>query len=83
LQDGLVVGGAGRHRVEVFEDFFQVGRVEEFLGDEALFLEEPAEDEAGEQADEAGGAAFFVVGFEVGGNSTCGSAQKYQLESSR
>jgi len=41
--------------------------VEEFLGDEALFLEEPAEDQAGEQTDEAGGAAFFVVGFEVGG----------------
>jgi hypothetical protein len=41
--------------------------VEEFLGDEALFLEEPAEDEAGEQADEPGGAAFLVVGFEVGG----------------
>ena len=41
--------------------------MEEFLGNEALFLEEPTEDQAGEEADEAGGAAFLVVGFEVGG----------------
>jgi len=47
------------------EELGEVGGVKELLGDEALFLEEPAEDEAGEQADEAGGAALFVVGFEV------------------
>jgi len=68
LQDGLVVGGAGLALgIEALEDFSEIGRVEEFFGDEVLFLEEPAEDEAGEQADEAGGTALLIVGFEVGG----------------
>ena len=65
LQDGLIVGGTGV--VEIGEEGLKVGGVEQFLGDEALFLEEPAEDQAGEQPDQAGGAALLVVRFEVGG----------------
>ena len=68
LQDGLVVGGAGfALRVEALEYFGEIRWMEELLGNEALFLEKPAEDEAGEEADEASGAPFFVVGLEVGG----------------
>lgn len=41
--------------------------MEELIGDEALFLEKPAEDKAGEQTDEAGGTALFVDGFQICG----------------
>ena len=69
LEDGLVISGAGLALgVEAIEDFSEVGGVEEFLGDKAVFFfEEPAEDQPGEEADEAGGAAFFRVGLQVGG----------------
>lgn len=40
--------------------------MEKSLGDEVLFLEKPAEDQAREQADEASGAALFGVRFKVG-----------------
>jgi hypothetical protein len=49
LQDGLIIGGAGLALgVEALEELGEVGGMEEFLGDEVLFLEEPAEDEARE-----------------------------------
>ena len=68
LQDGLIVGGAGfALGIEILEELGEIGGVEKLFRDEALFLEEPAEDEAREQADEAGGAAFLIIGFEVGG----------------
>ena len=67
MQDGLVVGGAGLALgIEALEHFGEVGGVEESLGDEVLFLEEPAEDETGEEADEAGGVALLLVGFQIG-----------------
>ncbi len=48
LQDGLIVGGAGLALgIEALEYFGEIGRVEEFFGDEFFFLEEPAKDEAG------------------------------------
>ena len=73
LQDGLVVGGAGLALgIEALEELGEVGGVEELFRDQVLFLEEPAEDEAGEQADEAGGAAFLGIGFEVGGELDLG-----------
>jgi hypothetical protein len=67
LEDGEVVGGAGlAFGIESFEEFGEGVLVEEFFRDEVvLFLEEPAEDESGEQADESGGAPFLVVLFEI------------------
>ena len=50
------------------EDFLKLLLVEEFARNEAvLFLEKPAEDQPGEQADQARGAAFLGVLFEVVG----------------
>lgn len=67
LEDGLIVGGA--LGVEILEESLEVGWMEEGFGDEAFFFEEPAEDEAGEQADEAGGVALFLVGFDIVGKA--------------
>lgn len=67
LQDGLIVLRAvAAVGLEVLEDVGQVGAVEELFRDEALFLDEPAEDEPSEQTDEPSGASFLVVRFEVG-----------------
>jgi hypothetical protein len=68
LQDGLVVGGAGfAFGIEALEEPGKVGGVKKFFRDEVLFLEEPAEDEAREQADKAGGVALVLVGLQIGG----------------
>jgi hypothetical protein len=68
LQDGLVVGGAGLALgIEALEELGEIGGVEEFFRNETLFLEEPAEDEAGEEADEAGGVALVLFGLQIGG----------------
>ena len=68
MQDGLVVGGAGfAFGIEALEEPGKVGGVKKFFRDEVLFLEEPAEDEAREQADKAGGVALVLVGLQIGG----------------
>ena len=64
LQNGLIVGrGIGR---KIFENIFQISLGEELLGDKALFLEEPTEDETSQQTDQASGTAFLVVLLDVG-----------------
>ncbi len=58
LEDGLVV--AGFVLVQALQKLWELCFIEQRLGDEPLFLEEPAEDQPGEQADKAGGVVLFV-----------------------
>jgi hypothetical protein len=68
LEDGLIISGAGfALGIEAFEDLVEIIGLEEFFRDEILFFDEPAKDEAGEQANEPGRSALLVVGLSVGG----------------
>jgi hypothetical protein len=57
---------SSRSRISsIFEHLFEFSFNEEFLRDEALLLQKPAEDKAREQADEAGGASLLTVLLDI------------------
>lgn len=68
LQDGLVEGGgfAVGQRRPVFEQPGQGGRIEKLAGDQPHLPDEPAENEPGDEADEALGNVGVAVGFGPG-----------------
>lgn len=65
LQDGLVKTAIGGVAVKVVQDLFQVPGGEEFFIHQAFFFDKPDEDDAGEEADQAGGVAYFFIFFNI------------------